>query len=350
MTDRTLDLRSDTVTRPTEAMREAMKNAVVGDDILRDDPTVIELEELTADMLGKEEAMFAVSGTMCNEIAVMVYTRPGDEIVVFRESHIYNLETGAVAAISGVQPRPIPSETGAYEPDALKSALQPEGVQRARTSMICLENTFHLNRGLAVSPEACGDTIAVARQRGLALYMDGARIFNAAAALGRDVKDLVDFCDAAYFCLSKGLGAPIGAMIAGSREFIREARRVKQRLGGGWRQAGVIAAPGIIGLREMVERLPEDHENAERLRRGLEDLGIEVDRGGVLTNIVNLDLGPLSLDASDLADALAADNIKIKVCTATTNRMVTHNDIGKEDIDLVLSRVGSAVEALKKPQ
>jgi threonine aldolase len=348
MADRTIDLRSDTVTRPTDAMRESMKNAVVGDDILRDDPTVIELEELTADMLGKEEAMFTVSGTMCNEIAVMVFTRPGDEIIVFAESHIYNLETGAVSAISGAQPRPLPGGTGVYDRKALEAAVQPPGVQRARTSMVCVENTFHLNRGLAVEREAYADTIDVARKNGLLLYMDGARIFNAAAALHRDVKDLVDFCDAAYFCLSKGLAAPIGAMIAGSREFIREARRVKQRLGGGWRQAGVIAAPGIVGLKEMTKKLPEDHENAERLRKGLEDLGILVDRGGVLTNIVNLDLAPLGLSAADLAEALGADDIKIKVCTETTNRMVTHNDIGKEDIGFVLSRVGAAVDTLRK--
>jgi len=226
-----IDLRSDTVTKPTQEMRDGMRDAVVGDDILRDDQTVIELEELAAEMLGKEEAMFTVSGTMSNEIAVMVYTKPGDEIIVFSDSHIYNLETGALAAISGVQVRPVHSETGVYDPGMLRSAIQPEGVQRAKTSLICLENSFHLNRGLAVKRSDYEETIRIAKENGITLYMDGARIFNAAVTLGTDAKNLVDFCDSVSFCLSKGLCSPIGAIIAGSSDFIYEARRVKQRRG-----------------------------------------------------------------------------------------------------------------------
>jgi len=342
--NRILDLRSDTVTRPTDEMREAMKNAVVGDDILRDDPTALELEEYAADMLGKEAAMFTVSGTMSNEIAVMVYTRPGDEIVVFTDSHIYNLETGALSAISGVQPRPVPSGNGVYDPNLLCEAIQPKGVQRAKTAMVCLENTFHLNRGLAVGKEEYEETIREAKKHGCFLYMDGARIFNAAVALDTDIKELVDFCDSASFCLSKGLASPIGAIIAGSRDFIDEARRMKQRLGGGWRQAGVIAACGLISLKKMVGRLHEDHKHAERLRKGLENLGMTIDRGGVLTNIVNLDVSPLFLKATFLADGLRQHGTLVKVCSESAIRMVTHNDIKSSDIDFVLEKTKSVID------
>ena len=339
-----IDLRSDTVTRPTPEMREAMKNAAVGDDILRDDPTVIELEELAAKMFGKEAALFTVSGTMSNEIAVMVYTRPGDEIVVFSDSHIYNLETGGLSAISGVQPRPVKTENGIYDPELLGQAIMPQGVQRARTRLICLENSFHLDRGLAVRKEDYKETIRIAKEKCIPLFMDGARIFNSAVALHTDVKELAGFCDSVDVCLSKGLAAPIGSMLMGSKDFIEEARRVKQRLGGGMRQAGVIAAPGIIALTRMVSRLHEDHENAERLRSGLEALGVNVDRKGILTNIVNLDVSPVGLEAASFAEKLSQFNIKVKVCSKTNLRMVTHHDIKQEDIPFVLENVKKMIQ------
>jgi len=341
--ERIIDLRSDTLTKPTPEMREAMKNAVVGDDILRDDPTVIELEELGADIFGKEAAIFTVSGTMSNEIAVMVYTRPGDEIVVFKDSHIYNLETGALSALAGVQSRPISSNNGVFQPQFLEESIMPEGVQRPRTSLICMENSFHLNRGLAVERAAFNSTIEIAQKNSLPIFMDGARIFNSSAALGVDVKELVDFCDSVAVCLSKGLAAPIGSILAGNREFIKEARRIKQRFGGGWRQAGVIAAPGIIGLKKMVNRLPEDHQNAENMRKGLEGFGIKVDRDGILTNIINLDVSTVDWKAQLFADRLNRFNIKLKVCTEKTLRMVTHNDIHAEDITFVLGKIEEVI-------
>jgi len=339
-----IDLRSDTVTKPTPEMREAMKNAVVGDDILRDDPTVIRLEKLAAEILGKEDALFTVSGTMSNEIAVMVYTKPGDEIIVFSESHIYNLETGALSAISGVQVRPIESNNGVYDPKLLQGAIMPEGVQRPRTSLICLENSFHLNRGLAIKREDYEETVKIAQEKNIPLFMDGARIFNSAVALNVDVKDLLDFCDSVGLCLCKGLAAPIGSILAGSKDFIYEARRVKQRLGGGWRQAGVIAAPAILALEKMVKRLPEDHENAERIRIGLEAMGIKVDRRGIMTNIVNADLSPVDMDATSLAESLGQSGIKVKVCTQSTIRLVSHNDIDGQDIQFVLAKIGEIVK------
>ena len=334
-----IDLRSDTVTRPTPEMREAMKNAVVGDDILRDDPTVIRLEELGAEMFGKEAALLTISGTMSNEIAAMVYAKPGDEIVVFSESHIYNLETGGISGLSGAQPRPLKSESGTYDADALCRAIMPPGVQRPRTRLICLENTFHLDRGLAVEKNRYAETIDMARKNDIPLFMDGARIFNAAVALKTKVADLVSSCDAVDVCLCKGLAAPLGSLLMGSRDFIEEARRIKQRIGGGMRQAGVIAAPGIIALTKMVQRLAEDHENAERMRAGLEAMGIGVDRGGVLTNIVNLDICPVGWKAPLFADRLNESGIKVKVCPEHTLRMVTHNDIQSRDIVFVLDKI-----------
>ena len=342
--EKIIDLRSDTVTKPTPEMREAMKNAVVGDDILRDDPTVIELEEMAAEIFGKEASLFTVSGTMSNEIAVMVYARPGDEIVVFSDSHIYNLETGGLSAISGAQPRPLKSEDGVYGPELLKQAIMPKGVQRAKTRLICLENSFHLDRGLAIRREDYEETIQIAKENNIPLFMDGARIFNSAVALKVEVRTLVDFCDSVDVCLSKGLAAPIGSMLVGSRDFIEEARRVKQRLGGGMRQAGVIAAPGIIGLTKMVKRLHEDHENAEKMRLGLEGLGINVDRGGILTNIINLDVSPVRWEASSFAEKLNQSRIKVKVCSRNTLRMVTHNDIKPEDIDTVLGEIRKIIQ------
>jgi threonine aldolase len=318
-----------------------MKNAVVGDDILRDDPTVIRLEELAAEIFGKEAALLTISGTMSNEITVMVYTKPGDEIVVFADSHLYNLETGGISALSGAQPRPLVSDSGIYDSGALSQAIMPPGVQRARTRLICLENTFHLNRGLAVAKSRYAETIDLARKHRLPIFMDGARIFNAAVALNTNVADLVSFCDAVDVCLCKGLAAPLGSLLLGSKDFIDEARRLRQRIGGGMRQAGVIAAPGIIALTRMVERLPEDHENAERMRSGLEKMQIRVDRGGVLTNIINLDVSPAGWKAPPFADRLNGYGIKAKVCTDHTLRMVTHNDIQSRDITFILEKIGS---------
>jgi len=334
-----IDLRSDTVTRPTPEMREAMKNAAVGDDILRDDPTVLELEELAAGMLGKEAAMFTISGTMSNEVAVMIYTRPGEEIVVYPDSHIYNLETGALAALSGVQARAVKNQNGTFDGESLKNSIFQKGVQVANTALICLENTFHLDRGLAIRNEDLRETIEIAGNNNIPTYMDGARLFNAAVALETDAAKLVEFCDSVAFCLCKGLSAPLGSILAGPKDFIEEARRIKQRFGGGMRQAGVIAAPAIIALTRMVDRLSEDHHHAEVMRQALEGLGFKVDRGGVLTNIINVDVSPLGWDAHSFALKLDAFNIKIKICTAATNRMVLHNDITSQHVDFVLEKI-----------
>jgi len=339
-----IDLRSDTVTRPTPEMREAMKNAAVGDDILRDDPTVLELEELGARILGKEAAMFTISGTMSNEVAMMTYSRPGEEIIVHRNSHIYNLETGALAALSGIQARVVEDRDGVFDSEVLARSIYKKDVQRSNTILICLENTFHLDRGLAIGREAFAETIAIARKNRIPLFMDGARLFNAAVALGEAPARLVDFCDSVAVCLCKGLSAPLGSILAGRKAFIDEARRIKQRMGGGMRQAGVIAAPGIIALTRMVARLADDHQRAETVRQALEALGVKVDRGGRLTNIVNLDPSPAGMDAPSLARKLEDFNIKIKVCTPGSNRMVLHNDITTEHVAFVLESVKKVLQ------
>jgi threonine aldolase len=320
-------------------MREAMKNAVVGDDTLRDDPTVLELEELSAAVLGKEAAVFTASGTMSNEIAVMIYCRPGEEVVVFEESHIYNLETGALAALSGVQARPVPNSEGVYDLDALEERLGLEGVQRPKVSLLCLENTYHLNRGLAVPPSGLEPAVRAVRGRGIPVFIDGARLFNAAAALGINPADLSSMGDSVAVCLTKALAAPFGSVLAGSRAFVDEARRMKQRLGGGFRQAGVVAAPAIVALRTMRDRIMEDHENAEVLRSGLEELGIVVDRGGILTNIVYADVLSIGKGAAETSAWLLAEGIKVKVCGPRTLRMVTHRDITSEAVARILERI-----------
>ena len=332
----TIDLRSDTVTRPTPAMRKAMANAVVGDDILRDDPTVLELEALGAELLGKEAAMFTVSGTMSNAVAVMGLCSPGEEAILHRGAHMYNLEYGSMSSLSGVQVRALDAPAGAFNLDELETAIQAGDVQRPPTAMICLENTFHLNRGLALPAESYEPTIQLARNKGLKVYMDGARIFNAAVALGIPASQLTAGVDAVAVCLCKGLAAPLGSVLAGSLEFIERARPLKQRIGGGMRQAGVIAAPAIVALKDMMARLAEDHESALDLRQGLIELGLNVGREGHQTNIVHLTLAPDQGTADQLVESMQAKNILIKPIGKYACRMVTHYHITADHITYTL--------------
>ena len=332
----TIDLRSDTVTQPTAAMREAMANAVVGDDILRDDPTVLELEALAAELLGKEDAMFTISGTMSNAVAVMGLCSPGEEAILHRGSHMYNLEYGSMSSLSGVQVRALDAPAGVFNLDELEAAIQAGDVQRPPTALICLENTFDLNRGLALPAESYEQTIQLARTKALKVYMDGARIFNAAVALGVPASRLTAGVDAVAVCLCKGLAAPLGSILAGSRAFIERARPLKQRIGGGMRQAGVIAAPAIVALKDMMARLAEDHETAADLRRGLMELGLNVDREGHQTNIVHLTLDPEQTTAVQLVQTMQAKNIFIKPIGKYACRMVTHYHITGDHIAYTL--------------
>jgi threonine aldolase len=327
-----IDLRSDTVTHPTPAMRAAMADALVGDDILRDDPTVLELEALSAELLGKEAAMFTISGTMSNAVAVMGFCSPGEEAILHSGSHMYNLEYGSMSALSGVQVRALDAPEGIFNLDELEAAIQAGDVQRPPTALICLENTFHLNRGLALHAKSYELITQLARAKGLKVYMDGARIFNAAIALGVPASQLTTSVDAVAVCLCKGLAAPLGSILAGSKEFIEKARPLKQRLGGGMRQAGVIAAPAIVALNDMTDRLADDHENATVLRQGLIELGLNVDQEGLQTNIVHLTLDPDQGTAAQLVKTMELKNILIKPIGKNACRMVTHYHITRDHI------------------
>ena len=257
-----IDLRSDTVTKPTSAMRQAMATAEVGDDVYEEDPTVRRLEALGAEMIGKEAALFVPSGTMGNQIAAMTHLNRGDEVILEAESHIFYYEVGGLALLSGAQARPLPGRRGFMEPEQITHAIREENIHFPRTGLLCLENTHNRAGGAVLTPEQTKAMAEAGRQKGIPVHLDGARIFNAAIALGIDVRELTAPVDSVMFCLSKGLGAPVGSILAGSKCFITHARKNRKVLGGGLRQSGVLAAAGLIALEQMVERLAEDHDHA----------------------------------------------------------------------------------------
>jgi len=338
MNEKILDFRSDTVTQPTEAMRAAMAAAVVGDDIMGEDPSVARLEALAAARFGKEAALFLISGTMANQVAVMALTQLGDEIIVGEESHLFNLEAGGIAGLSGVQARPLRSEAGRFDADAVRRAVRPRGVQSPQSRLLCLENTYDLHRGIPLPAEYLQAMADLAHERDLLVYLDGARIFNAAVSQNTTVAALCAPIDALQCCLCKGLAAPVGAMLVGSQAFIDRARWVRQRLGGGMRQAGHMAAAGIVALETMSLRLGEDHDNARRLAEGLAGIDARlVDRSLPLTNVVQIDFGAAGWDATPVVAALQARQIRIRQIDAARCRMVTHWGIDREDVDAALA-------------
>lgn len=335
--EKILDYRSDTVTLATPAMRQAMFDAEVGDDILGEDPTVRRLEAYGASLFGKEAGLFVVSGTMANQTAVMTLTQRGDEVLVGEESHIYNLEVGGLAALSGVQVRPLRSAEGRFDARTLRAAIRPSGVQSPVSRLLCLENTYDLNRGIPLPVEYIDEMCEIAHSCGLQVYLDGARIFNAAAAVGTDLQTLCRSVDALQVCLSKGLAAPIGSLLVGSREFVEKARWVRQRLGGGMRQAGHIAAAGLVALETMIGRLNEDHQHARMLAEGLAAIDERlVDVSLPLTNVVRVEFGPLGRDSGAMVAALIEHGIKVKPISPTACRMITHWGITEQDIKLTL--------------
>jgi threonine aldolase len=332
-----LDLRSDTVSLPTDEMLRSIYSAKLGDDILGEDPTVKELEELGSNIFGKEAAMLTVSGTMSNQIAVMILTQRGQEVILGKESHMYNLENAALAALSQVQARPIPSETGYFDPYEIEKAIQTPNIQTTSTGLICLENTYNLNEGLVMTLDNIREISKIANKYSIPTFMDGARIFNAAAASDLDVKEIVQSVDAVQVCLTKGLAAPVGSLLLGTKQFIKEARRVRQRLGGGMRQAGIIAAPGIIALNTMRLRLWEDHENARVLALGLKKLNEHlVDLQKVQTNIVSVDITPFGIDGDEFLRSMLEMGIKLKKIGPQQFRMVLYYQISKSDIEKVI--------------
>ncbi len=322
-----IDLRSDTVTQPTPEMREAMAEAEVGDDVYRDDPTVNRLEELAAEMLGKEASIFVPSGTMGTLLALLGHCQRGDEVIVGNQSHIYLNEAGGMAALGGIQPCPVPNQKdGTLLIDDILSSIRTEDVHHPITRLICLENTQNVCGGVPLSVEYTRQVGKLARQHGLSLHIDGARIFNSAVAQNVSVKDLVDPADSVMFCLSKGLASPVGSMLVGSQKFIARARHVRKMLGGGMRQVGIIAAAGIISLEKMVNRLSEDHVRAKKLADGLRQIkGLCVDEGSPYSNMVYMNLADdVKIDSKQVCERARPLGILLDAENSRRFRLVTH--------------------------
>jgi threonine aldolase len=327
------DFRSDTVTRPTDKMRKAMAEAVVGDDVLGDDPTVLELERKAAETMGKEAALFCPSGTMANSIAVKMWTNALEEVIVEERSHIYNMESTHMTFISGVTPRPVRSERGAMDPKDVAAAIRKPNVHTPQTTLICLENT-HNNWGGAVIPLDNFRAIRkIADENGIRVHLDGARIFNASVASGVPAREFARQVDSVQFCLSKGLSAPVGSMLAASRERIDFGRRLRKALGGGMRQVGVLAAPGLIALSEMVDRLKDDHARAKALARGISGLpGVKIEPASVETDIIIFGFEHPKLSCQAMLEKMKERGI-LALAVSGGIRMVTHKDVGDEDVD-----------------
>ena len=343
-----IDLRSDTVTLPTPAMREAMYHAEVGDDVYGEDPSINRLQEIAAAIADKEAALFVPSGTMGNAIAQLTHAGRGQAIIVGDESHIYHYEAGAASTLGGSPLWAIPNNSdGTLDLSRLRDAIADESDEHvAATALICLENTHNRCGGTVLSADYLADVAHLAHARGIAVHIDGARIFNAAISLGIPVSTLVRPVDSLMFCLSKGLSAPVGSMLVGSHEFIRRARRVRKLLGGGMRQAGVLAAAGIIALEQMVERLAEDHEHCKQLAQGLADFPqIEIEPERVATNILVfhvLDSQQHRLTEAEIAPFLARAQEHGVLIGSMGNgkiRAVTHYGIESEDIPMALAGI-----------
>lgn len=343
-----IDLRSDTVTQPTPEMRRAMAQAEVGDDVYGEDPTVNQLEELAAERMGKEAAMFVPSGTMGNLAAILTHCGRGDEVILGDQAHTFTSEAGGIAALGGVHPHPLrnaPDGTLALE-DIL-GAIREDDPHYPRTRLICLENTHNRCYGAALSVAYTAAVGHLAHERGLKLHIDGARIFNAAIAQGVEARDLAAPADSITFCLSKGLCAPVGSVLCGPTDFIREARRTRKVLGGGMRQAGILAAAGIVALETMVDRLAEDHVNARRLAEGLANLpGITIELDRVQTNIVFFDLKPeVRMDAKEISAQLVERGVKVGVAGPRRFRAVTHYWVKAKDIDRALAAFSTVLRS-----
>jgi len=348
-TMREVDLRSDTVTLPTEEMLEAIKSAGLGDDVFREDPTVNRLEKMAAQKMGKESALLVTSGTQGNLVSILSHTKRGDEVILEADSHTYNFETGGLSAIGGLMVKPIRGKMGVLDPRDVEKAINPEDIHHAETTLVCIENTHNLAGGTVVSPSQIEVVWEVAKKHGLAVHLDGARIFNAAIALNIDVKKLTKHVDSVMFCLSKGLSCPIGSLVTGSQEFIEKARKWRKMLGGGMRQAGIIAAPGIIALEKMIDRLRNDHRNARILADKLAKTdGISINLETVQTNIVIFDIGDLGVTSGELVQKLGEHGVKSLPRNETSIRMVTHRGIEREDIEYTINSIDKVVSSIRK--
>lgn len=344
-----IDLRSDTVTRPTPAMRRVMAEAVVGDDVLGDDPTVIDLQKQFAKVLGKPAACFVPSGTMANQTAIRAHTEPGDEVICHEYSHIIHYETGAPAALSGVMVRPLYGPGGLFDVDQLEEAVRPHSAHFARSRLLIIENTQNRGGGTIWPIEQIKRVTARARELGLLCHLDGARLWNACAATGVSPAEYASHFDTISCCFSKGLGAPAGSAVAGDDATIFRVHRFRKMFGGAMRQAGVLAAAALYALNHHRDRLVEDHDNAKRLAGGLAEIpGVKVDLAGVQTNMVFFDLEPgLAVTATELCRKLDAQGIKMLPSGPRRVRAVCHLDVTSDMIVLAVDAIASAVGAAK---
>jgi threonine aldolase len=342
-----IDLRSDTVTKPTPAMRRAMAEAEVGDDVYGEDPTVNRLQERAAEIFEKEAALFVPTGSMGNQIAVKLHTRPGSEVIIEERGHIFNYEMAAMSAVSGTIARPVRSTDGSgiLTWDEIATGLRVHtAYYLAPTALVAIENSHNLAGGTLYTRARTEEICERAHAISLPVHLDGARIFNAATALDETVAALARPADSVMFCLSKGLGAPVGSMLLGTRAFIDEARAWRKLLGGGMRQVGVVAAAGLIALEEMPKRLGEDHSNARRLAEGLAEIaGVKIDAERVVTNIVIFDVPDTGLDAAALCARLAERDV-LASGTGASIRMVTHYDVSRADIERALTTLREVIQ------
>ena len=345
-----IDMRSDTVSQPTEEMWRAMADAEVGDDVFGEDPSMNRLQERAAEMLGKEAGMFTASGTMSNLIATLTYCHRGDEVIMGDQSHMFWNESAGVSAMAGAQPRLVPTdEQGRLDPGDVEAAIRPKGnIHYPPTTMVCLENTHNRCSGAVLTPEDTSKVAEVAHAAGASVHVDGARIFNAAVALEVPAEALVRDVDDVTFCLSKSLSCPVGSVLCGTREFIDDARRWRKMVGGGMRQVGVLAAAGLVALDTMIDRLADDHANARQLARGLANIdGLSIDPEKIQTNIVIFKVDPSVATAQELLSALDREGVKAGSPMPQHIRMVTHRQIDSADIDEALSRTSKVVKGLR---
>lgn len=338
MSQEKIDVRSDTVTLPKAEMMDAIQNALLGDDIMGEDPTVNELERKAADLLGMEAALLVTSGTMANQVALMNFCHRGEEVIMGEDSHIYTLEGAAAATVAQVQIHPIAVDNGVYDAEKIERIIHPGDIQRPKTGLISLENTYNLNKGQIVSVENMKEIRALSHQYDIPVYLDGARLFNASIELGVHPSVICKEVDAVQFCLTKGLGCPLGSILAGSKEFIEKAVLNRQRLGGGMRQAGILAAPAIYALDHMIDRLAEDNKRAKYLATRLSELdGIDIRLEDVQTNIVSPTLTKEHWKSDMLIDYLSQKGIKVKNIGERQVRMIVHYQITDEKIEKIIS-------------
>jgi threonine aldolase len=340
-----LNFRSDTQTLPTEEMLEAMRNAELGDDVFGEDPTVNRLQEMSARMLGKQAALLVISGTMGNLVSLMTHASGlGGEVIVDPEAHVFYYEGGGLCSIAGWTPMPVASHAGLLDPDEVAAAIREPNIHYPSPRLLCLENTHNRSGGRVTPLDLHRKLCAVAKEHGLAVHLDGARIFNAAIAAGVAASDYAADADSVLFCLSKGLSCPLGSVIVGDGEFIERARYHRKRIGGGMRQAGIIAAAGIVALEKMIDRLADDHANAKLLARGVSEIpGLAVDVPSVETNMVNIDHTGTSLSTDEVVDKLKAAGVLVSGRPPKAIRMVTSRHTGKAEVEEATVRVRRAL-------